>query len=188
MSAAVPSKRPQRRRRKDPNEKRKLYVGRAGQMAVMAEFLLRGWNVALPEVDMGDDVFVVHDRENDFSRIQVKTAVGKAQAGGYSAQFKVGRQQLDDTRLPEVRYIFLTRWQGRWDVFVIVPQTELRVEQDVHHAGSEVENSIVFRLVFVDGKVKAAGDRDWSGFLNKWSHWERIQGRSLDATINGEAP
>lgn len=36
-----------------------LYVGRAGQMAAMAEFLLRGYNVAVPEVDVGDDIFVV---------------------------------------------------------------------------------------------------------------------------------
>lgn len=40
------------------SQKQNLYVGRAGQMAVMAEFLLRGWNVALPEVDIGEDIFV----------------------------------------------------------------------------------------------------------------------------------
>jgi hypothetical protein len=37
---------------------RENYVGRAGQLAVMAEFLLRGYNVAIPEVDEGDDIFV----------------------------------------------------------------------------------------------------------------------------------
>jgi len=31
------------------------YVGKAGQLAAMAEFLLRGYNVAMPEVDVGDD-------------------------------------------------------------------------------------------------------------------------------------
>ena len=50
-----------------------LYVGRAGQMAVMAELLWRGWNVALPEVDVGDDVLVVKDDSGDLWRIQVKT-------------------------------------------------------------------------------------------------------------------
>ena len=38
-----------------------LYTGRAGQLAVMAELLLRGWNTAIPEVDVGDDIFVVRD-------------------------------------------------------------------------------------------------------------------------------
>lgn len=45
--------------------RRDLYVGRAGQLAVMAELLLRGYNVAIPEVDVGDDVFVVRDRDGD---------------------------------------------------------------------------------------------------------------------------
>ena len=33
------------------------FVGKAGQLAVMAEFLLRGYNVAMPEVDVGDDIY-----------------------------------------------------------------------------------------------------------------------------------
>lgn len=35
------------------SKKANLYVGRAGQMAVISEFLIRGWNVAVPEVDIG---------------------------------------------------------------------------------------------------------------------------------------
>ena len=51
--------------------KANLYVGRAGQMAVMAEFLVRGYNVAVPEVDVGDDIFVVKDNDGEYSRVQV---------------------------------------------------------------------------------------------------------------------
>ena len=36
--------------------RKSLYVGRSGQMAVMAEFLIRGYNVAVPEVDVGHDI------------------------------------------------------------------------------------------------------------------------------------
>ena len=43
-------------------------------MAVMAEFLARGYNVAVPEVDRGDDLFVVRDDNGELSRIQVKSA------------------------------------------------------------------------------------------------------------------
>nr|GFA88714.1 hypothetical protein [Tanacetum cinerariifolium] len=35
-----------------------LYLGKAGQFAVMAGCLMRGFNVAIPEVDIGDDLFV----------------------------------------------------------------------------------------------------------------------------------
>ena len=40
----------------------------------MSYFLLRGWNVAVPEVDVGDDIFVVDDKKGVFYRIQVKTS------------------------------------------------------------------------------------------------------------------
>jgi hypothetical protein len=52
------------------------FVGKAGQLAVMAEFLLRGYNVAMPEVDVGDDIFVVNDGVERLWRIQEKTAIG----------------------------------------------------------------------------------------------------------------
>ena len=64
-----------------------LYTGCSGQSAVMSEFLIRGYNVAVPEVDIGDDLFVVHDIAGSFWRVQVKTANGKhLKLGGYSAQ------------------------------------------------------------------------------------------------------
>jgi hypothetical protein len=62
--------------------KQSLYVGRAGQMAVMAEFLWRGLNVAFPEVDVGDDVFVVKDETGELWRVQVKTASAGALSDG----------------------------------------------------------------------------------------------------------
>jgi hypothetical protein len=40
-----------------------LYLGKAGQFASMSYFLMRGWNVAIPEVDVGDDLFVVDDKK-----------------------------------------------------------------------------------------------------------------------------
>jgi hypothetical protein len=63
------------------------YVGRSGQLAAMSEFLLRGYNVAIPEVDVGDDIFVVYDRLPKLWRIQVKTAIGVERQYGSSGQF-----------------------------------------------------------------------------------------------------
>jgi hypothetical protein len=40
----------------------------------MSEFLLRGWNVAIPEVDEGDDIFVVRHETSRLMRIQVKAS------------------------------------------------------------------------------------------------------------------
>ena len=57
-----------------PSAMQNLYVGRAGQAMIMGEFLIRGYNVASPEVDRGDDLFVVRDEDGVLKRIQVKTA------------------------------------------------------------------------------------------------------------------
>lgn len=70
--------------------KQNSYTGRGGQFAVMAEFVVRGYNVAIPEIDVGDDIFVVKDSNGDLSRVQVKTASGKSlsRTGCYGATFQ----------------------------------------------------------------------------------------------------
>ena len=40
-----------------------LYLGEAGQDAASSYFLARGWNVATPRVDIGDDLLVIDDRK-----------------------------------------------------------------------------------------------------------------------------
>ncbi len=57
------------------------YIGKAGHLAVMAEFLMRGWNVAIPEVDTGDDIFVVQDENGTLRRVQVKTSMATDRIG-----------------------------------------------------------------------------------------------------------
>ena len=57
-------------------------------MAVMSEFLFRLINVAVPEVDVGNDVFVVRENDEAVTRIQVKYAAADEQQNGESvAQF-----------------------------------------------------------------------------------------------------
>ena len=66
-----------------------LYLGKAGHLTVMSEFLTRGWNVAIPEVDVGDDIFVVQDDNGTLRRVQVKTSTSTQRQNGFSGQFNV---------------------------------------------------------------------------------------------------
>ena len=101
------------------------YVGKAGQLVVMSEFLLRGYNVAMPEVDTGDDIFVVQDLLGDLWRIQVKTAYGRTRASARAGTFSVGMEQLRLPRRPDLIYVFaLWLAQGQWD-FVVIARQEL---------------------------------------------------------------
>ncbi|MBK9367073.1 MAG: hypothetical protein IPN01_12260 [Deltaproteobacteria bacterium] len=70
-------------------KRKPLYVGAAGQAAVMSELLMLGYNVAVPEVDVGDDLFVVNDNNGNYRRVQVKTAIAQASRSSYAAQFSI---------------------------------------------------------------------------------------------------
>ena len=112
-----------------------LYVGKAGQFAVMAECLMRGFNVAIPEVDIGDDLFVVNDQSGNYRRIQVKTVTAArprpAGAPGYSVQFQVPLAQLEQDFVPELIYVFVVRLPAGWGPFLVIPRDVLL---DLHEA------------------------------------------------------
>jgi hypothetical protein len=75
---------------------KKTHFGRAGEFFAMSELLLRGWNVAVPVVDVGDDVFVIDDNDKTTWRLQVKSSkVENLPAGdGVKAKFTLSRAQL----------------------------------------------------------------------------------------------
>ena len=103
-----------------PKTNHHLYVGRAGHLAAMAECLSRGWNVAIPEVDVGEDIFVVEDETSILAKVQVKTATGKKAKSGFNAQFIIPLRQINDTTTKgsNMRFVFVTRYGKRWQPFV----------------------------------------------------------------------
>jgi hypothetical protein len=136
----------------------------------MAELLLRGWNVALPEVDIGEDVFVIKDDTGDLSRVQVKTGTAKAQRDGYSAQFSVSLRQLRRPRTPDLVYIFAVRHGDRWEPFVVIDRSALREEHELYGAGSSNDESVVFRVVLSGPSLSCSG-RDFRAYRDAWSRW-----------------
>ena len=134
-----------------PNEH--LYFGKAGHLFVMSEFLLRGWNVAIPEVDVGDDIFVVRDLNGELKRVQVKTSKSTyLLKDGYSAQFKLSVKQLRDT-LKSIHYVFLVRKIDKWSDFLIIDQQTLLGLYENQSLGSEYKDNLTLRLNFKNGKV-----------------------------------
>ncbi|MEM7531914.1 MAG: hypothetical protein AAF639_07055 [Chloroflexota bacterium] len=86
----------------------------------MAEFLVRGYNVAVPEVDIGDDIFVVRDIDGLHSRIQVKTTNATPTQDGYSARYALKLSQLENPSQPDTWYVFVNRLQGEWESFLVI--------------------------------------------------------------------
>jgi hypothetical protein len=100
------------------------YVGKAGQLAVMAELALRGYNVAIPEIDIGDDVFVLNDRTKEAARIQVKTSTGKRARTRFDCRFSVNVPHVQTQGIPGNYYALVGRCGERWR-FVVVPTSKL---------------------------------------------------------------
>jgi hypothetical protein len=150
------------------------HVGKAGQLAVMAEFLLRGYNVAMPEVDIGDDIFVVHDLEGQLWRIQVKTAIGKRTQRGHRGKFAVARGQLRTARRPELFYVLALRRGPAWE-YAIGSRRELFTEHDTFGAGSVSGDNVIFALHFTETTV-ICSSRDWQPWRNNWAEWPILDG------------
>lgn len=148
------------------------YVGKAGQLATMAEYLLRGYNVAMPEVDRGDDIFVVEDSTGQLWRIQVKTAIGKKHEYGYSGQFKISLEQLQMARKPDLHYVLALRAGDRWE-FVIIPRATLRRLHRRAGIGSVAGEHVILNCRFTATEVLCS-EADLQRYRNNWRRWPLI--------------
>lgn len=151
-----------------------LYTGRAGQMAVMAEFLLRGYNVAIPEVDVGDDIFVVTDSSGEYARVQVKAALALPTKTGYSARYLVKLSQLERAITPETWYIFANRLRGQWISFLIISRQTLYTLYDLYQIGALSNTGLLSLYVsYTEDKVICSG-QDLRIYRDNWQQWPSI--------------
>ena len=117
---------------------KKTHFGRAGEYFAMSEILLRGWNVAVPVVDVGDDVFVIDDNDKTTWRLQVKASERFAKEGpadpgaADSFKFSLSRTQLRTVQPVELFYMLMMRLGRGWR-FLVIPREAL----------SEIRNAFV---------------------------------------------
>jgi hypothetical protein len=123
------------------------YVGKAGHLATMAEFLLRGYNVAMPEGDEGDDVFVVEDQSGELWRIQVKTAVGQRRRKGWRGTYSCSLNQLQTEKKPDLFVVFALRRESTWE-FLLIRRKVLRDEVETYQVGSRSGANVVLAVNF----------------------------------------
>ena len=135
------------------SKKKNLYVGKAGQFAAMSEFLLRGWNVAVPEVDVGDDIFVVRDTDGEFWRIQVKTAISTERRNGFSAQFSLPLTQVQERFVPELTYIFMVLNKNRWQPPVVMSRRDLLNKFESQKMGNVAGDNLILYFSFQEKKI-----------------------------------
>jgi hypothetical protein len=156
-----------------------LYKGASGQMAVMSEFLYRLINVAVPEVDVGDDVFVVREKDEAVTRVQVKYSRADSQQNNSCvAQFFLPWEQFDRADdMPALVYVLAVRHRDRWTDFIVIRRSVLRQLQADYAVGSVARNQagkptgLKLRLVFTEEDVKAKGDCSLQLYRNAFEPW-----------------
>ncbi len=139
-------------------------------MYVMSLLLARGWNVAIPEVDTGDDIFVVKDRSGDFIKVQVKTTYTVFQRS--SANFKVkfnipGEQLLLEEEFDFIYALVILNGPAFHPDIILIGKEEL---QDKISSLKEnaISGNINFYVEFIDQKAYSQS-LDLTEFLNTYS-------------------
>lgn len=153
----------------------------------MSELLCRGWNVAIPEVDKGDDLFVVQDDNGDFRRVQVKTATAKPfkKRQGFTVDYILRMDQLRAPTTPELHYIFVARLSDKWESFLIIERNELFDLYTLNQVGSLIKKkkgTDMLRLNFQFTSTNASpfgytvkcSNYDFSGFMKRWGFFRVI--------------
>lgn len=150
------------------------YLGKAGHLSIMSEFLMLGWNVAIPEVDIGDDIFVVQDDNGTLRRVQVKTSASKVRNQNYSGQFSISVKNLRNITNILVHYVFLVRHNDEWVKPVIIRQDYLLDHFENNKVGSESKGNIILYFLYSNEKVECSG-HDFTKYVNDFSDFPQIE-------------
>ncbi len=150
------------------------YLGKAGHLSVMSEFLILGWNVAIPEVDIGDDIFVVQDDNGTLRRVQVKTSTSTDRKDSFSGQFSVSLKNLRNISNILVHFIFLVRLNEEWSKPVIIRQDYLLDHFENNNVGSEAKGNIIFYFSYSKGRIECSG-QDFTKYERDFSDFPKIE-------------
>ena len=141
----------------------------------MSEFLTRGWNVAIPEVDIGDDIFVVQDDNGTLRRVQVKTSTSTPREKSFSGQFNVPLRQLNNIANIPVHYVFVVRHNKQWTKPVIIRQDYLLDHWQANKIGSEHNGNLNLYFSYSkDDKVESSG-LDLSKYISDFTDFPIIE-------------
>ena len=150
-----------------------LYLGEAGQAAASSYFLARGWNVATPRVDIGDDLLVIEDKQGFFLRIQVKTAQAIIRQKSFNVRFNVSLKQLKNMNDPELYYVFMAYHQNEWHHKIIITRSALFSLHLQHGIGSLIGENLILYFSFQNSKLMCSGI-DFMEFYNNFEDFPVI--------------
>ena len=149
------------------------YIGKAGHLAVMGELTLRGYNVAMPEIDKGDDIFVVRDETGAMWRLQVKTSLGRQYNTSRRYQFRIRENTIMTAQNPELHFVFVMRDQDIWR-FLVMDRPVLRNYVINHGLGSVNYDHRQLAMNLGNDNTVICSRQDLTNHLEDWDTWPEI--------------
>lgn len=153
---------------------RHLYVGQAGQFALMAELAWRGYHAVTPGIDVGDDIFIVSDADGAVSRVQVKTSKEKSQKKSSAYHFKVKRTAIRNAPNPDLHFAFVMRGKKDKDWrFLLMTRAQLLAYVDNHNVGTVADKGDFLRISITlhDNGRAVCSKCEWQAHLENWGPW-----------------
>jgi len=144
----------------------------------MGEFALRGYNVALPEVDKGDDIFVVNDATGSLWRVQVKTSCEKRQKKSSRYGFRTRKASVTTIPVPDIAFVFVMRHKEIWR-FCVIARAQLETYRAAGHLteSRDPKTGIDFlqaSLVLHDDGKALLAKQDVAKHMEDWTAWPVI--------------
>jgi hypothetical protein len=146
----------------------------------MSELLRFRCNAAIPEVDLGTDVFAFKDDREEVVRLQVKACTAPhpyLDESGYSAKFSLPMKQLlhPDDR-PPLYYALVVLRDEKWVDFLVVSRAKLQSYYNsekkfgsYNKRNDDLEMTVEFRA-----KVECSG-QDLTDCRNAWESLPPLQ-------------
>ena len=150
-----------------------LYIGKAGQLAVMGELTLRGYNVAMPEIDKGDDIFVVRDKTGTMWRLQVKRSCGRRHQTSWRYQFRIREKAILTPQSPELHFVFVMRRRRRWR-FLVMDRAVLKNYVVNLELGSLNNQYCQVWMTLHDDNRTICSKQNLTNHLEDWDTWPEI--------------
>jgi hypothetical protein len=149
-------------------------VGLAGQSAVMSEFALRGYNVAIPEIDKGDDVFVVRHDTGKMWRMQVKTSQASQRVTKIYYSFRVKESAIHAPTAVADCFIFVMRQNEHWR-FCLIATPVLSNYVMGHKMGTKFQDFRNFNIILDSAtSIFTCSGMNLTHHFEDWAVWPYI--------------
>lgn len=154
-------------------KKNNQYLGKAGHLFVMSEFLARGWNVAIPEVDVGDDILVLEDSSGNLAKVQVKTSNATTRKDGFSAMFQVNLIRLKKLIDVLSYYVFIVRINDSWGQPILITQSTL-LDFITNNIGTRYGDTITLYFSYTKDEI-ICSNINLSKYINNYQDFPVLQ-------------